>query len=80
MKTTTRFHFLIVCDWAGVRNNRSSSPFERFGDANRAAMKACGEKRKAMRVLVVMPGQMGGDVVAEYRPTAAGGIESVPVG
>ena len=48
--TIRRKGYRVVRDFAGVRNNRASSPYERFADANRAAMHACVVLQKPIRV------------------------------
>jgi len=76
---STKLNYRIVSDFAGVKNNRSSSPFERFGDANRAAMTACAEKGRAMRVYAFSGDSLAGDLVAEYVPVN-GRPQAVPIG
>jgi hypothetical protein len=71
--TTNTVSFQVVRDFAGVRKGRASSPFERFADANRYAMRVCAEK--SVRVYVVVS---GAQVVAEYEP-ANGRAQCVPV-
>lgn len=61
---TCTLYYRLVSDFAGVRNNRALSAFERFADANRAAMAACGEKRRAVRVFAFCGERI--DLVAEY--------------
>jgi hypothetical protein len=69
--------FAVSRDWCGVRNGRRSSPFERFGDANREAMKACGQLGVTVRVLFLGTNE----VVAEYVPGSQKGlVQSVSVG
>lgn len=80
MKTDTkaRVHYCIVTHFAGIAWSRSSSPIERFSDANREAMRACAEKNKPMRVYAYAPGGWAGDLVAEYAPVN-GRAQCVPV-
>ena len=76
MNTAPTLSYRIVYEFAGIRNGRASSAFDRFADANRAAMTACGAQNRAMRVYA-FAGACA-DLVAEYVPVN-GRPQSVPV-
>ena len=65
-RTAPTLTYRVVSDFAGIRNGRASSPFERFADANRAALAACSEKARTTRVYAFV-GERS-DLVAEYVP------------
>lgn len=71
-------HYRLVTGHAGIAWARRSSPFTTFGDANRAAMAACVEKNRAVRVYAYGRDTFAGDLVAEYVPVN-GRPQSVPV-
>ncbi len=52
--------YTVVMDWAGVRNNRAAY-FDRFGDANREAMRAASTRGKEVRVYC------GADFIVSYQ-------------
>lgn len=75
--TNTRtMNFRLVTSFAGIRRNRCSSPYERFADANRAAMAVCAEKKISVEVFV-FDGGAPAEVVASYRYD--NGVFSIPV-
>lgn len=77
-KANVKVLYRIVSDHAGVSWGRASSPFDRFGDANREAMRVCAEKTKRVRVYAITDRAAAGDLVAEYAPVN-GRAECVPV-
>lgn len=69
--------FQVVCDWSGVTDGRASSPFTRFGDANRLAMVACVERNRDMRVYAYSA-RSKGVLVAHYQ-CVNGRAQVVPI-
>lgn len=47
---TRQVGYICVRDFAGIKNGRASSRFERFGDANRHAMQRAVELDREVRI------------------------------
>lgn len=78
MKTTPTVTYRIVTGEAGVSWSRRSTPFDNFGDANRAAMEACVKRNRPVQVYAYGSDPYTADLVAEYIPVN-GRAQSVPV-
>jgi hypothetical protein len=58
--------YLVVADFAGVKFGRSSSPIERFADANRAAMAHVTKTGRRAAVLAELGGRA--EMIVTYGP------------
>lgn len=67
--------YLVVCDFAGVKFGRTSSPIERFGDANRAAMAHV--SKTGRRAGVIAQTGMSAETIVIYGPGPETGLPMV---
>lgn len=64
--------YRVVRDFAGVKHGRASSFIASFAEANRAAMKVCGDLQKPVEVHHYDSPMGRGDLIVRYAPGPSG--------